>query len=161
MAWRGTAWLSEIVGSVHAHMHYACASLVQNAVSCSLLVWSLASRCSCVSSDLLRLSCSLRICSLVSRCFHLTLAFRRLCCSLARWSLASRSACVSCVLHCLRWSLSRSSLAVCCAGVSSAFCLPITTTTHCTVHDHTHEHGMVQQHGRSSVGGITCSRRPR
>ena len=57
-----------------------------------LLVWRLASRCSCVSSDLLRQSCSLRTCRLVCRCSRATLAFRRLHCSLACLSLAFRSA---------------------------------------------------------------------
>ena len=53
-------------------------------------------------------------------------------------------------------SLSCSSLAVCCAGVSSAFRLPIvsvlglvaiTTTTHYTVHHHADECGMGWQCG--------------
>ena len=32
VAWDGAARLSERVGSVHRHVHYACASLVQNSV---------------------------------------------------------------------------------------------------------------------------------
>ena len=80
------------------------------------------------------------------------------------------------------WFFSRFSLAVCCVGFS-AFHFPIVgvlgivaiTTTHYTLHHHTHECGMawhrrhvqrisIMWHGRLAgwlVGRCTCSRRPR
>ena len=98
-------------------------------------------RCSCVSSALLLFPTCLEYCLLCHFGFPTP--------ALLPGTLESSllfCLCFPCSL-CLRWSLSHSSLAVRCAGVSSA--LPITTTTHCTVHNHTHEHGIAQQRGHA------------
>ena len=112
----GAARLSERVGSMHAHKHYVCASLVQNAVCmwCAL--------CRCVKKG---------FCEVTGEKTDVRES--------QGWDTDKKRKYEE-----VRWSLSRSSLAVRCAGVS-AFHFPIVgvlgliaiTTTHCTVHHHT------------------------
>ena len=80
-----------------------------------LRVWSLASRCSSVSSDLLRQSCSLRTCRLVSRCSRVTLAFQRLRCSLARFPFRLHYYALHCSRPRVAW---RGSVGTCNVSVS-------------------------------------------
>jgi len=101
-------WVSERVGSVHAHIHYACASLW-----CARVVRYIEKNNS--------------LCGVSGK------AYVKKDGDTDKEAEASRSASVSRALLCLCRSLSLSSLALHCAGVSPAFRLPIIDgSCHCS-----------------------------